>query len=173
MGYNRKRRRIHKITGKFTDKGFSGTWENMKTKKTYPISLMQTTDLVTPLPNNITGVYKIKSIHKEKCKIRLNIIKEKDNYRYEMTINKKPYKGSVRFMRKNENNEHLLFLELEGFRWAENEDYNSSTPASKSTYGLDGYWDDGTISIQNYGNATNHYIKISDCDLKFIDLVKE
>ncbi|WP_264535519.1 hypothetical protein [Flavobacterium sp. N1736] len=125
---------------------------------------------------SLEGVYKT-----NECDISLEITKTKDGYAYFLKTNLRKLKGKAVF--KNESGEK--YLVLEGIKWDEyegdisNEEENDSITDSKTEtlepeipVGIDAGYVKDTLIIQNYGNSMNSYTKISECGLKYIQLVK-
>lgn len=126
---------------------------------------------------SIEGIYKT-----AECDISLEITKTKDGYQYFLKTNIRKLKGKATFS-KNESGEK--YLVLEGIQWDEyegdisNEEENDSVADSKPKpeleipVGIDASYVKDTLTIQNYGNSMNSYTKISECGLKYIQLIKK
>ncbi|OXB06465.1 hypothetical protein [Flavobacterium pectinovorum] len=126
---------------------------------------------------SIEGIYKT-----AECDISVEITKNKDGYQYFLKTNLRKVKGKATFST-NESGEK--YLVLEGIKWDEyegdisNEEENDSLADSKPKHeleipvGIDASYGKDTLTIQNYGNAMNSYTKISECGLKYIQLVKK
>ena len=106
------------------------------------------------------------------CAIALFIGKSGiEGYSYTLDINNKYYKGYISFSEGDES-----YITLEEIEWKENigqlsDDDNPEEMESIPTYGLDFLWYDNTLTLQNYGNSMNYYVK-TDCVEKYITLVK-
>lgn len=165
-----------KITGEFTDNGFTGKWKNEKTGKSYPIELKETTDRIEPLPEDFTGKY----ISEDGCPMQIEIIKEEYEYHYTMQTSEKKYRGPIRFSREFDINDRsqTLWIVLQDFEWAE---YKGSLMdvedpdevPSMEMWGLDLYYAKGELMFQNYGNVMNYYVKMNECGEKYVRLLKE
>ena len=126
---------------------------------------------------SIEGIYKT-----AECDISVEITKNKDGYQYLLKTNLRKVKGKATFST-NESGEK--YLVLEGIKWDEyegdisNEEENDSLADSKPKpeleipIGIDASYVKDTLTIQNYGNAMNSYTKISECGLKYIQLIKK
>ncbi|WP_244248529.1 hypothetical protein [Flavobacterium foetidum] len=71
---------------------------------------------------------------------------------------------------------------LEGIQWDEyegdisNEEENDTISQTKEIeipVGIGASYVRDTLTIQNYGNSMNSYMKISECGLKYIQLIKK
>ncbi|KQX11503.1 hypothetical protein [Flavobacterium sp. Root420] len=124
---------------------------------------------------SIEGIYKT-----AECDISVEITKTKDGYQYFLKTNTRRAKGKAIFS-KNESDEKYLFLE--GIKWdeyegdisnQENDSITESEPKElEIPVGIDASYVKDTLTIQNYGNSTNSYTKISECGLKYIQLIKK
>lgn len=126
---------------------------------------------------SIEGIYKT-----AECDISVEITKGKDGYQYFLKTNLRKVKGKATFST-NESGEK--YLVLEGIKWDEyegdisNEEESDSLADSKPKpeleipIGIDASYAKDTLTIQNYGNSMNSYTKISECGLKYIQLVKK
>lgn len=138
------------------------------------------TDISLPInkdEESIEGIYKT-----AECDISLEITKIKNEYQYFLKTNIRMLKGKATFS-KNESGEK--YLVLEGIQWDEyegdisNEEENDSVTDSKPKpeleipVGIDASYVKDTLTIQNYGNSMNSYTKISECGLKYIQLIKQ
>ena len=132
---------------------------------------------INPIRNeeSIEGMYKTAD-----CNISIKITKTKNGYEYFLKTNLRKVKGVATFS-KNESGEK--YLVLEGIKWDEyegdisNEESDSikvSEPKElEIPIGIDASYVKDTITIQNYGNSMNSYTKISECDLKYIQFIKQ
>lgn len=164
------------ILGKFAQDGFRGEWKGGNPEKTYPVVLTESPFLESPLPTDIEGVYKDES---EYCPMQVEIKKEGVIYTYKMTTTKNEYKGQVAFHRPDKD-DSSLYIEFPDIMWAEDRgnlglaESEEDMPASSETWGVLGLWNgDQSIIIQNAGNSMNYYIKIGECDVKYIILEKQ
>jgi len=128
--------------------------------------------------DEIEGIYT-----SEECDIYLKITKDKNGYVYFLKTSARKVNGKAVFA-KQESGEN--YLTLEGLKWDDyegdisNEEENDSISESKTPakeieipIGIDAYYVKDTLTIQNYGNAMNSYTKLSECGLKFIQLIKK
>ncbi len=174
---------IAKISGELKDSIFNGSWQSLNSKKSLPISLIETKAKVEPLPSNIEGLYKTQAKDQQTgdetpCDLAVTITKKDGEYFFRLKTNLRDIKGEVSFMRDIEANE--TYISFEGIKWAE---YGGdmSKPNKKVTTeksrkipdSIEGAYSENEIIIQNDGNSMNYYVKLGDCDRKFIRLVKE
>ncbi len=167
------RTKTAKITGKLNQREFSGTWESLTSKKTFPITLAETDKKVRPLPAAMEGVYKNDG---SGCMMTLEIRKVRGEYQYVLQTTQRELKGRITFYRSLDENAN--YINLEGIQWAENngdvsneEDSDDPKDLPLPT-GIEGMLDDNEITIQNSGNAMNSYLKLQDCDEKYIHFKK-
>ena len=124
---------------------------------------------------SVEGMYKTSA-----CDISIEITKTKNGYQYFLKTNLRKVKGTATFS-KNESGEK--YLTLEGIKWdeyegdisnQENDSITESEPKElEIPVGIDGSYAKDTLTIQNYGNSMNSYTKISECGLKYIQLIKK
>lgn len=158
-------------------------------KKPAPVVKKNTskTGINLQIPKNeepIVGIYETQPEPNSTgdCKISIEIIKTKDGYSYSFITKSRKLKGIVLFST-NESGEK--YIVLEGIKWDEydedisHEDETDSITDSRTEpkefeipSGIDASYVKDTITIQNYGNAMNSYTKISECDRKYIQLIK-
>lgn len=161
-----------KITGKFASSSFNGKWESFSSKKTFPVQLTLTNKQIPTLPHQLIGTYKVDE--KYNCALSINIIKRKGEYHYQFKSVNRNLNGKVTFSRSLD--EKLIYIDLHGIEWDEDsgdvtkDDGEESTASNELPTVVQGLLSDGEISIQNTGNAMNRYVKIGECDLKFIYL---
>lgn len=162
------------ITGEFSDSGFTGTWKDAKTGKTYPVELKKL-DYTIPHQPYIEGEY----VPVMGCDLYITIRKEKQRYVYTLKINDHEESGVIYLMRYREYGSNVMYIDFADVKWAENRGdlseigEDDEMPQSTDTYGLEGYWSNGSISFQNYGNAMNYYVKLADCEGKFIEIKRK
>lgn len=164
-----------KITGKFSQNGFMGKWESLLSKKVFPIQLKSTPKTIPSLPKNLIGTYKVDE--ESKCDLNISISKNKDEYFYHFKSSKRKLKGKITFSRSLE--ENLVYINFYGIEWDEDSgdvtndsDEETSSVNDNLPTVVQGLLSDGEITIQNTGNAMNRYVKIGECDLKYIHLKK-
>lgn len=161
------------ITGKFKKNGFSGEWKNAKTGKTYPVELKELDYTLIGQPY-IEGTYQAVI----GCDMEIAIEKKNNNYIYTLKAGEREESGTVSLSRVREYDRNTIYITLDDVKWA---DYKGNLMdvedpedvPSSDIFGLDGLWNNGIITIQNYGNAMNYYIKIEECDSKYIQLERE
>jgi len=104
------------------------------------------------------------------CEFVLDIVKSKKGYSYKLRVNDQEYKGKVTL---SENEPYIM---LEGIPWVSNlgELKDGRLPEDtkgEPTFGIDFEWTNCELTMQNYGNSMNYYVKF-DCGGKYITLVK-
>jgi len=120
----------------------------------------------------IAGIYR--NSEDIDCRIFLNIMKPDDevfNFTFVLLVNESEFRGKVTASAVEN------YIVLEGIPWVANlgaldEDGNPVEKNIKPAYGVDAYWEEGNLVIQNHGNVSNQYEKL-DCDAMFITLIKE
>lgn len=162
------------IKGTIKESSISGKWINAKTKKEYPILIEKTPIEINQLPKEIEGKY----YHKN-CGLTLSIFKSKGEYYYNYTSKKETLKGKVRFSRGNG-----ISINLENMEYAEDyfdvmtddpersKEYEKLKKIGKRTVGIECDYSLNEIALQNYGNSMNYYVKLNDCDEKYIHFNK-
>lgn len=134
---------------------------------------------------SIVGIYETQSEQNntDECKISVELIKVKDGYRYSFKTKSRKLKGKATFSTNKSGEKYIV---LEGIKWGEyegdisHEDETDSISDSGTEpkefeipVGIDASYAKDTLTIQNYGNAMNPYTKISECDRKYIQLIKK
>jgi hypothetical protein len=112
------------------------------------------------------------------CQITVDIVKRQAQYFYTLTSDT-TYKGKVSLSKSKDSKE--TYITFEGIEWAEYEgDISNDTeeekeqkPEIKLPVGIDGQFTGKEITIQNYGNSMNYYVKLAGCGDKYIRLVKK
>lgn len=146
-----------KITGTLKNGIFSGTWKNLTTQKELPVKLQISPIKYKPLPKVITGNYSVTESESDNdCKLSIKISYVKGEYLYLLKTTKREKKGKVYFSRMEEGN-YITF---------------SGLPGDENQGDLEGSFNDGEITIQNYGNSMNEYTRLSECGDKYIHLIK-
>ncbi|MBZ4035626.1 hypothetical protein K6T82_12670 [Flavobacterium sp. 17A] len=123
--------------------------------------------------DEIEGTYKA-----DGCDLSIIISKIKNDYQYVFKSNLRTLKGKAKYSKSSSGENYIT---LEGIQWDEyegdisNEDENDSIPEKELEIpiGIDALYVKDTLTIQNYGNAMNYYTKISECGLKYIQLIKK
>ncbi|KFF07564.1 hypothetical protein [Flavobacterium reichenbachii] len=121
---------------------------------------------------SIEGLYSSKE-----CDITLEIRKEKNGFTYFLKTTARKVNGKAVFTKESSGERNLL---LDGIQWDEYEgdisnQEDSDSIASKEIEiptGISAGYVKDTLTIQNYGNAMNYYTKLSECGLKYIQLIK-
>jgi hypothetical protein len=155
--------------------------KSTKTVSSITPAKKDTVKTLTKLPSkaeDITGTYYAESIdgQSESCNMSVLIKKGPKAYIYEFTINGEKIKGKAT-VKENDNKE--TYINFEGIKWAEYEGDISQDPEKGDTtslelpVGIDGLLAGKEITIQNYGNSMNYYVKFAGCDEKYIRLVKQ
>lgn len=154
---------------------FALTACNQKIEK--PASLENTKDEINTSEvkskNEIEGTYK-----SGECNLSLIISKIKNDYEYVLKTSIRTLKGKATYTQNSSGEKYIV---LEGIQWDEyegdisNEEENDSIPQKELEIpvGIDALYVKDTLTIQNYGNAMNSYTKISECGLKYIQLIKK
>ncbi|MCR4033146.1 MULTISPECIES: hypothetical protein [Flavobacterium] len=142
---------------------------------TIPVTESSKTDTLSIVANSkdeIEGTYKAAD-----CDLSIIISKIKNDYQYVFKTNLRTLKGKATYSKSSSCENYIT---LEGIQWDEyegdisNEDENDSIPKKELEIpvGIDALYIKDTLTIQNYGNAMNYYTKISECGLKYIQLIK-
>lgn len=134
---------------------------------------------------SIEGLYKTQPDPNstDECEMSVEISKVKNDYVYSLKTKLRKLKGKAT-LATNESGGKIIVLE--GIQWDEyegdisNEEETDSVSDSKTEHkeleipvGIDASYVKDTLTIQNYGNAMNSYTKISECDRKYIQLIKK
>ncbi|WP_349663309.1 hypothetical protein IZU89_11610 [Cellulophaga lytica] len=165
------------IKGKINDSGMKGTWVNAENKKEYPLALTKAAKKVTPLPADILGEY-----YNDVCNLTLTFTKSKGEYYYTYKSKERNLKGKLNFYR-----EDGLYINLSEIEYAEDyfdidlfeedpekeKEYTKLKKIGKRKLGVECYYSPGELTIQNYGNAMNYYVKLNDCGEKYIHFKKK
>ena len=162
-----------KITGKFNQGSFNGKWESLSSKKVYSIQLIPTNRTIPPLPSKLIGNYRVDE--EDKCALSITISKSRGEYHYHFKSAARNLNGKVTFGRSLD--EKLVYINFHGIEWDEDSGDVTKDEDGESFSGNDnlptvvqGLLSDGEVVIQNTGNAMNRYVKIAECDLKYIHL---
>ncbi|RZL39514.1 MAG: hypothetical protein EOO96_00450 [Pedobacter sp.] len=149
-----------------------GTWQSFNSNQVLVVQLQQTEKQIPQLPTQILGDYNYKN--ESGCKITISITKSNKGYHFYYQTAKRQLKGSVTFSR--DLGTEQVYINLHGIEWAEDsgdvtkdDDINEDRALPTVVQGL---LDSKEIVIQNTGNAMNYYVKLNDCDEKFIHLKK-
>jgi len=120
--------------------------------------------------NSIAGRYR--SSEDPNCNIFLIIDKSEDGgYSFTLLVglDNSEYNGKVTV--------YETGIVLEGIPWVSNlgalkDGVIPEDEKGEPTYGIDFVWEDGNLTMQNYGNSMNYYVKLS-CGNKYITLTRE
>ncbi|MCZ4244897.1 hypothetical protein [Pedobacter punctiformis] len=147
-----------KITATLKNGVLNGTWKNLVTQKELPVQLQVSKLKYKPLPKQIAGNYSVSNTESEgNCKIDIKISYVKGEYLYFLKTDKRKRNGKIYFSRSEDGN-YITF---------------SGLPGDENQGDLQGLLNEGKISIQNYGNSMNEYVRLSECGDKYIHLVKK
>ncbi|MBC8984960.1 hypothetical protein H9X96_04135 [Pedobacter sp. N36a] len=162
-----------KITGKLLKNTFIGRWEDLSTKKDFPIQLQGTNKSIPSLPKNLVGTYKFDS--ESGCPLTIKISKMNGAYGYSFKSSIRTLKGKVTFSRSLD--EKLVYINFNGIEWEDNtgaisdDDLDEEPKATMNLpTSVGGLLSDGEINIQNSGNSMNAYLKIGECSAMYIPL---
>lgn len=173
---NDKNDTVALIKGTVSDLVINGVWVSTTNKKSYSLILSEINNTITPLSQSVVGQY-VDSI----CNLKLIISKVKGEYSYKFVSTQRTLTGKVTFSRGSEN-----YLVLEGIEYAEDyfdvalpeenelsRHYEELQKEGKRSVGIACFLSSQELIIQNYGNAMNYYVKLHDCDEKYIYLMKK
>lgn len=161
-----------KITGKLLKNTLIGRWEDLSTKKSFPIQLQETRKSIPALPKTLVGTYKFDA--ESGCPITIKISKINGAYVYHFKSSVRTLKGKVTFSRSLD--EQLVYINFNGIEWEDNtgaisdEDLDVEPKETNLPTSVGGLLSDGEITIQNSGNSMNAYLKIGECSAKYIQL---
>lgn len=161
-----------KITGKLLKNTFVGRWEELSTKKNFPIQLQETQKSIPSLPKPLVGTYKFDT--ESGCPLTIKISKINGAYVYHFKSAVRTLKGKVTFSRSLD--ENLVYINFNGIEWEDNsgtisdDDLDEEPKETNLPTSVGGLLSDGEITIQNSGNSMNAYLKIGECSAKYIQL---
>ncbi|WP_156166815.1 hypothetical protein [Pedobacter sp. BMA] len=129
--------------------------------------------------DEIAGTYNIvnEPVETDKCSMTITISKDAKGYTYTFTSDSRSLKGKLSVETTAENNGY--YITLEGIEWSEYEGPldDEGDPKAKEgldlPVGVDALLQDHSITLQNYGNSMNYYVKLADCGKKYILLKKQ
>lgn len=149
------------------------------------LSVNKKEDLSTPLDSVITknekllfdieGNYTFKD-DDAKCKIDLKLYFEKKQLKYKIKTSRRDITANADIkLNEQKDGYYVTFYNLE---WSENSgaaepDGDQSEEDSPLPQEVEGMLNQDEIIIQNYGNAMNYYVKLGECDVKFIHLIRK
>ncbi|BFM45342.1 hypothetical protein CFS9_39830 [Flavobacterium sp. CFS9] len=136
-------------------------------------------NVVQPAKNNdllfdIVGNYTFKDEATD-CKIILSLFYENEILKYQMKTNTRELSGNAKIdLNEKKDGYYITFKNIE---WSE---YSGVTDTEGETSDEDlplpqdiqGVLYKNEITIQNSGNAMNYYVKLGECDVKYIQLIK-
>lgn len=174
------------IKGQIKGESFSGGWTDRRTNEKKPVKLKESKVELTP-SDEIVGIYTTESEWDDladlcDCPMRLKIEEEAGKYIYTLRISQIQYRGDVSLSREiDHDNDETIYITLDGIPWAEwlgniaHIEDEEDMPELMEISGVDGVWDSNrnSIMIQNTGNAMNYYVKLKECDCKYIYLSRK
>jgi hypothetical protein len=108
----------------------------------------------------------------EGCDVTFTIAKAAKGYRYRLKESETEHEGKLTTTTGADGSRAIVF---EGIEYAEYEgDFDKNTESSVTPelpVGIDGWLDQDTIKMQNYGNSMNYYVKFSSCG-KYLRFIK-
>ncbi|MFD2603313.1 hypothetical protein [Flavobacterium suzhouense] len=135
----------------------------------------KTTPQLTAMESNkvnndsISGSYNIISFQNEvipSCNLHIDIVKSGKEYKYYLTSNQRNVKGQVKIFQENSTPKELV-LEFIGLQYDSYDERYNDRP------NVGGILLNDTLTIQVYGNSMNEYVKLGECEPKYITLVKQ
>jgi hypothetical protein len=110
------------------------------------------------------------------CNINLELYFVEDQLKYTFQTNTRKISDNVE-LEFNESKDGY-YITFNNFKWAENlgtldDEGNATDNTLYPMPDVDGVLYENEITIQNYGNAMNYYVKIGECDVKYIQLVRK
>ena len=123
----------------------------------------------------IEGNYKLKKDVITDCKISLSLLYKNGILKYNMETNTRKLSGDAE-IELNENRDGY-YITLKDIKWSEylgtidndGAESENDLPLPEDIQGVL-YKDE--ITIQNSGNSMNYYVKLGECDVKYIHLIK-
>lgn len=124
---------------------------------------------------DIEGNYKVKEAA-ENCKMDLKLYYLNGILKYNLTTDRRTISDNAKIELNEEKNGY--YITFENIEWSENEGAlnNEGEPIEKDVVlpkEIQGTLSKNEITIQNTGNAMNYYVKIGECEEKYIQLKKE
>ena len=165
------------ITAVVNRSSIIGKWMSTNTKREYAFWVKQTDTVITPLPSNIIGSY-----YNDICDLTLSFSKSKGEYYYKYTSPKRNLDGKISFYRGED-----IYINLANIEYAEDyfdielfeedeekeKEYEKLKEKGKRRVGVECYFSPDELTIQNYGNAMNYYVKLYDCGEKYIHFQRQ
>lgn len=123
----------------------------------------------------IVGTYVIEN-DDASCKMILILSYKADQLTYKLTTNKRTLADKAE-IELNESKDGY-YLTLKNIEWSENEgalndEGEPTDPDVTLPTEIQGTLEKNQITIQNAGNSMNYYVKIGECDLKYIHLIRK
>lgn len=161
--------------------------ENTEIQKSAPQKIMETnamTDTIQNVPqpakNNdllfdIEGNYTLRKDVVTDCEIFLSLFYKNGVLEYNMETNTRKLSGNAKIeLNENKDGYYITFKNIEWSEYlgaidTEGETSEEDLPLPQDIQGVL-YKDE--ITIQNSGNAMNYYVKLGECDVKYIHLIK-
>lgn len=109
------------------------------------------------------------------CHLRITISRNGEGYDYRIQTGLRDISGPLSVNSEGKQ----VYITLENLPWAE---YEGTVTTSADEIpqrnkdvpvGIEAVWHEGEITIQNHGNSMNYYVKIHECDQKYIFLVRK
>ena len=161
--------------------------ENTEIQKSAPQKIIETnamTDTIQNVPqpakNNdllfdIEGNYTLRKDVVTDCEIFLSLFYKNGVLEYNMETNTRKLSGNAKIeLNENKDGYYITFKNIEWSEYlgaidTEGETSEEDLPLPQDIQGIL-YKDE--ITIQNSGNAMNYYVKLGECDVKYIHLIK-
>ena len=123
----------------------------------------------------IEGNYIVEE-NESSCKLELKLYYKNKQLYYQLVTNTKKYADKAEIELNEEKDGY--YITFKNIEWSENEGAldDEGEPIDKEItlpQDIQGVMYKNEITIQNSGNSMNYYVKIGDCDLKFIRLIKK
>jgi len=152
--------------------------------KRIAVSRPQPTSVKDPIPAerlinetlfNVEGSYSLEPSNSD-CKFDLTLYRQKGQLRYKLVTKSRNLTGAAE-IELNEKKDGY-YLSLKDLEWSENEGAlnDEGEPIEEDIEiptTVQGVMYKDEITIQNAGNSMNYYVKIGECDLKYIILKRK
>jgi hypothetical protein len=106
------------------------------------------------IQEDYTGTYKTDAA--KGCAIELIVTKQNDGYHYKIKTSVRVQEGLLEVAKIDQD----VYFRFNGLLGTEPKDE------------IEGQYTNDTIIIQNYGSSMNQYLNFSECDIKFLELLK-
>lgn len=103
------------------------------------------------------GIYLPDKNDERHCRLQISLTKKGNGYVYQVVTDKRNRKGKV-ILTKDGSDTYIRFAGLK---------------ADENNGDLEGLLSGDAITIQNTGNEMNYYVRLSECDEKYITLTKQ